>query len=241
MLQLAAPDIQRTGPACRALRLAWRAVALLLVLALAAGCSRAPREEPAPIHEPGISAPTPAPRSPLRDALVASATGLLGARAIVTGDRRIGYDCAGVVRAVYLEHGIDLYDDSVDGPAVNGVRRIHAHLRRNGRLHDGPRPLPGDLVFFDDTWDFNGDGRANDHLTHIGLVEKIEADGTVVFISRVARAVERYRMNLAQPDVHRAPGGRVLNDYLRRRRPGDRTDIAYLSGQLFAGFGTRVE
>jgi len=31
------------------------------------------------------------------------------------------------------------------------------------------------------------------------VVERIESDGTVVFISRVAEAVERYRMNLALP------------------------------------------
>jgi hypothetical protein len=222
---------------------AWRVPVYASALALAlCGCSRAPREAPATVVEVPAVAPAAVPAaSALQGALVASAADLLGTRAVVSGDQRIGQDCAGVVRAVYLAHGIDLYAGVDDGPSVNGVRRIHQHVARYGRLHPGPTPLPGDLVFFDDTWDFNGDGLANDPLTHIGLVERIEADGTVLFISRVTRAVERYRMNLAHPHQHRAADGRILNDYLRRKRPADRSDVRHLTGELFAGFGTRVE
>ncbi len=169
-----------------------------------------------------------------------SARKLLGATLINSGGRRVGYDCAGVMRSVYLAHGIDLYAGSVETPGVNGVRRIYDNVRRHGRLHNGPGAAPGDLVFFDNTWDFNGDGRANDRLTHVGLVERVEADGTILFISRVARAVERYRLNLLEPHYARASDGRLLNDYLRRRRPGDRADVHYLAAELFAGFGRRV-
>ena len=98
----------------------------------------------------------------------------------------------------------------------------------------------GDLVFFDNTWDFNGDGRINDPLTHVGIVEAMETDGTIVFISRVAGAIERYRMNVAQPHVHRTADGRVLNDYLRRKHWRDGEQTPYLTGELFAAFGTRV-
>ena len=99
---------------------------------------------------------------------------------------------------------------------------------------------PGDLVFFDHTWDYNGDGRVNDPLTHVGIVEQVESDGTIVFISRVSDAIERYRMNLAQPHVHRRADGRVLNDYMRRKRWSDQKGTRYLTGELFAAFGTRV-
>jgi hypothetical protein len=61
-----------------------------------------------------------------------------------------------------------------------------------------------------------------------------------VFISRVAGAIERYRMNVAQPHLHRSPNGRVLNDYMRRKRWRDGEQTAYLTGELFAAFGTRV-
>jgi hypothetical protein len=173
-------------------------------------------------------------------AIVKTAAGLVGATTVKSNGRRITYDCAGVTRAVYLAHGIDLYDDGIQRGKENGVRLIYNHVRAHGRLHRGPLVRPGDLVFFDNTWDFNGDGIPNDALTHVGIVEQVEADGTVIFISRVADAIERYRMNLSTPHVHRAADGRVLNDYMRRKRWRDGDDTLYLTGELFAGFGTRV-
>jgi hypothetical protein len=173
-------------------------------------------------------------------AIVKTAARLVGATTIESNGRRIKYDCAGVTRAVYLAHGIDLYQDGAQDGKENGVRLIYNHLRTYGRLHRGPTVRPGDLVFFDNTWDFNGDGLPNDPLTHVGIIERVEADGTIVFISRVADAIERYRMNLATPHVHRAADGRLLNDYMRRKRWRDGKDTLYLTGELFAGFGTRM-
>mgnify|MGYP001015038759 CR=1 FL=1 len=173
-------------------------------------------------------------------AIVQTAAGLVGATTIESNGQRIRYDCAGVTRAIYLAHGIDLYQGSDGNGTDNGVRLIHNHLRNQGRLHRGPGVHAGDLVFFDNTWDYNGDGVVNDPLTHVGIVEHVESDGTIVFISRVADSIQRYRMNLAQPGIHRAQNGRVLNDYMRRKRWQDGGDTLYLTGQLFAGFGTRI-
>jgi hypothetical protein len=164
---------------------------------------------------------------------------LVGERTIQVSGKRIAYDCAGVTRAIYLEHGIDLYDSDSPDPKANGVQLIHHHIRRHGRLHKGPA-RPGDLVFFDNTWDYNGDGIVNDPLTHVGIVERQEPDGTVIFISRVSTAIERYRMNTALPHVHKTANGRVLNDYIRRRGVDDPLKTAYLTGELFAGFGARA-
>jgi hypothetical protein len=198
-----------------------------------------------PSHQAPSTAPSPSERHtvpsimtslPDRSAIVQSAAQLVGARTITSQGRRIAYDCAGVVRAVYLEHGIDLYRASEDVSAT-GVRLIYNHVHRHGVLHRGPDVRPGDLVFFDNTWDFNGDGKANDPLTHIGIVEELEQDGTMVFISRVASAIERYRMNLEHPHIHKAPDGHVLNDYIRRKRPTDPADTARLTGELFASYG----
>ncbi|MGQ0811072.1 MAG: CHAP domain-containing protein [Nitrospiraceae bacterium] len=175
-----------------------------------------------------------------QQAIARTAAKLVGARTIEVNGRRIAYDCAGVTRAIYLSQGIDLYERDGTGHQANGVRLIHAHVREHGRIHHGPVVRPGDLVFFDNTWDFNRDGRVNDPLTHVGVVERVEPDGTVVFISRVAGAIERYRMNLAKPHVHRTDDGRILNDYMRRKR-GDAADGAgYLTAELFAAFGTRI-
>ncbi len=178
--------------------------------------------------------------APSRRAIVQTAAKLVGAKTIVSNGRRIAYDCAGVTRAVFLRHGIDLYGSSDSDPEANGVRLIYAHIQQQGTLHQGPVAHPGDLVFFNDTWDYNGDGKVNDPLTHIGIIERQEPDGTVIFISRVAGAVERYHMNLALPHVHKTSEGRVLNDYIRRKELGDPADTGHLTGELFAIFGTRV-
>jgi hypothetical protein len=175
-----------------------------------------------------------------RVAIVQTAAKLVGATTIQVNGKRIAYDCAGVTRAIYLEHGIDLYESGAPDPKANGVRLIHHHISRHGKIHHGPVVRPGDLVFFDNTWDYNGDGLVNDLLTHVGIVERQEGDGTIIFISRVAGAIERYRMNLALPHVHRTTEGRVLNDYIRRKDFGDPGNTAYLAGQLFASFGSQT-
>ena len=175
-----------------------------------------------------------------RAAIVKTASKLVGATTIQANGKRIAYDCAGVTRAIFLAHGIDLYDSGLPDPNANGVRLIHHHISRHGRFHEGPVVRPGDLIFFDNTWDYNGDGLVNDPLTHVGIVERQEPDGTIAFISRVAGAIERYRMNLALPHVHRTVEGRVLNDYIRRKDFRDPADTAYLTGELFAAFGSQT-
>lgn len=169
-----------------------------------------------------------------------TAAKLVGATTIQVNGRRIAYDCAGVTRAIFLAHGIDLYESRTTDPKANGVRLIHQHISQRGKLHEGPAAHPGDLVFFNNTWDYNRDGLINDPLTHVGIVERQEPDGTVIFISRVAGAIERYRMNLALPQVHKTAEGRILNDYIRRKEIEDPPSTGYLAGQLFAGFGTRI-
>jgi hypothetical protein len=222
------------------------------------GCVRPPVEHPpanAPVEPPQESAsvkPPPASEpekrpccrstkpAPSRAAIVRTAAKLVGATTIESKGRRIAYDCAGVTRAIFLEHGIDLYDGNESDPKANGVRLIYANVRQHGRFHQGPMVRPGDLVFFDNTWDFNGDGKLNDPLTHVGVVERVKADGTVVFISRVTATIARYRMNLGLPHVHKTAKGRVLNDYLRRKRSTDPDEMGRLTGELFAFYGTRL-
>ncbi len=197
---------------------------------------------PAPSRQTPFSSPAPAPVSiptslPSRSAIVHSAVRLLGSKTITIQGRRITYDCAGVTRAIFLEHGIDLYRSSHLDVNANGVRLTHNHVRQHGTLHQDLDVRPGDLVFFDNTWDFNGDGLLNDPLTHVGIVEQIEPDGTVIFISRVAGAVARYRMNLSQPHVHKTAEGRLLNDYIRRKRATDPENTVRLTGELFSFYG----
>ena len=233
----------------------------ILAITTLVGCTKPVQTLNREIIAPSISAnkmeprdvpvlPQPSPRStpgnhptsfmtslPSRLAIVESAARLVGARTISSQGKRIAYDCAGVTRAIFLEHGIDLYRGALTDPKGNGVRLIHNHVRQHGSLLRGSNVSPGDLVFFDNTWDFNGDGKLNDPLTHVGVVERLEPDGTVIFISRVANAIERYHMNLDQPHIHKTAQGRVLNDYIRRKHPTDPDSVARLTGELFSVYG----
>ena len=111
---------------------------------------------------------------------------------------------------------------------------IHRRAALRKALFRHRLPRPGDLVFFRDTWDRNGDGKAwNDGLTHIGVVEAVGRDGTVTFIHRAGGGVKRGRMNLRFPDRRGGRTDGVLNDYLRRATDRDR---AYLTGELFEDF-----
>ena len=215
--------------------------AALLAVMMAGGCRASlVNRSPAPAKRPVACCRTMAP-SLTQQAVVETAAHMVGAPSIETRGRRISADCAGVTREVFLRHGIDVYAGGEAGPDANGVRHIYGHVKHYGRLHRGPVVRPGDLVFFDDTWDYNGDGVVNDALTHVGIVETVDSDGTVVFISRVAAAVQRYRMNLRMPSVHRTPDGRIMNDYLRRKRWNDTGETAHLTGELFAEFGSLVQ
>jgi hypothetical protein len=191
----------------------------------------APRATPATV---GAEAPTGLSVRPgARQDAVAEAQRLVGRKRIEVNGKRFGDDCTGLVRAVFEPLGIDLLSRAQ--PGDNGVTAMWRFASAHGRVFHGGRPLPGDLVFFKDTYDVNRDGRIDDGLTHIGLVEDVEADGTVVVIHRVARGVVRYRMNLATPTQARGADGRKLNDWLRTEAPGARPR---LTAELFAGFAT---
>lgn len=162
-----------------------------------------------------------------RDTAVQLAQKLVGKSKIVVDGKQYRDDCTGLVGAIYARLGVDLF--SGGEPGDNGVTAVWRFAAAHGRLYEGGRPVGGDLVFFKDTYDLNRDGRVNDGLTHIGLVEKVGEDGTVTVIHRVARGVVRYRMNLQDRD------SASKNDYLRSAGAQAKP---LLTSQLFAGYAT---
>lgn len=59
----------------------------------------------------------------------------------------------------------------------------------------------GDLLFFDNVYDANGDGRYNDAKSHVGIVEKIEGyERTIIFIhSLEGSGIQRGKINMNSP------------------------------------------
>ena len=171
-----------------------------------------------------------------RRRIAEAASDVVGQRDLVVDGQRYRMDCSGITRGIYARAGIEL-GGAPQRPGENDVSILYRYVEHNGSLRTA-NPLVGDLVFFHDSYDRNGDGVRNDPLSHVGVVERILDDGTVVFVHRVGGGILRYRMNLRQPSLRRDPStGRTLNHYLRRAEGGE---PARTTGQLFAAFGTVV-
>jgi probable lipoprotein NlpC len=180
-------------------------------------------------------------RTDLQARLAARGASLMGQgreRFQVAGETFNG-DCSGFVEAVYALEGIQLRR-ILQTAAPHQTSAVAAAWEASGRLgarwRGGEWPSPGDLVFFDDTWDRNGNGRRDDPFTHVGLVEWVDVDGTVTFLHRGGQGVTRGQLNLRRPDKARTAEGRAINSFLRLRTSAS-DDGPALAGQLFAGFG----
>lgn len=175
-------------------------------------------------------------RTPMQMArlIVSRSSQLVGERNLARLSRGMPNDCSGFVRLAYLSAGIDLVAHGFLA-GENAVSAIFRRATAGGRIHHNA-PRPGDLVFFRETYDRNRDGRRNDGMTHVGVVEGMGKDGTVTFIHRGSKGVARSRMNLAYPEKHQlAQGGPVVNDFLR---PATKRSRAYLTGELFVAFAS---
>ncbi|HLT29909.1 MAG TPA: CHAP domain-containing protein [Myxococcaceae bacterium] len=182
-------------------------------------------------HLPGSHTRAPLPGQ--RDTVVARAQHLVGKQRLEVDGKRYVAACNGLVEAAYHGMGMDLH--RVARPGDNAVTALWRASKQHGRIFKDA-PLPGDLVFFRDTYDVNRDARANDGLTHVGLVESVDADGTVTVIHHVSRGVVRYQMTPSRPDERKDPvTGKVLNHALRGTGHGR---ASATTGQLFVAFGS---
>lgn len=219
-------------------------VPLLSLLALACGGGKALREEarvlPAAVEAPR-PAPAPAPRGLPEpegiEQVLDQARAHLGKILVRVNGKAFRYDCSGFVRGMYSALGVDLMSEAGD-PGDNGVRLIHKFVARHGENHARPVPHRGDLVFFDNSWDKNGNGKLDDPLTHVGLVEGVREDGTVLIIHRANRGIVRDAMNLLRPHDLKDEAGHELNAFLRPKGRREPPGIPHTLAELWAGFGT---
>ncbi len=154
----------------------------------------------------------------VRDRLVNTAYSLLGANTLEVNGRHFRQDCSGVVMALYYGAGIDL-TPAIQAQSGSGVERLYAALEEKGYLHTGRYPLPGDIIFWDNTYDRDGSGRPDDELTHVGMVVSVSENGDIRYIhDHVTLGIVLEYMNLRHPDQHsRTKNGRIItvNSYMR--------------------------
>jgi hypothetical protein len=148
-----------------------------------------------------------------RARIVAAARRHLGAR--------LSIDCSTFVGRVLREAGVPV---SPASPASSGSEALY---RATGRV---AHPAPGDLAFFHDTYDRDGDGRRDDPFTHVAIVEAVDGP-RLTLIHRGHAGIARFRLDLDRP------ADPASNDALRFHRPGDPAGTRYLAGELLTGFG----
>lgn len=159
-----------------------------------------------------------APLTSAQERIVSGGRSLVGKRPIVVNGRTYPDDCTGVARAAYAFAGVDLAA-AFGRYGGNGVRRIYLTVKDAGLLYAARYPAPGDLVFWDNTYDMNGNGKADDEYTHVGVVLSVAPDGGVEYLHhhyRLGPVIER--MNLARPDDRgEHPDGGRVNAFMRMR------------------------
>ncbi len=189
---------------------------------------RAPPPEEAAAVLPGA----PPDRAARRIAAIAE--DMVGARRLQWDGVDYGLDCSGLVRYVHARVGIALEGGSVD---------LHARAAEWGVLHGRRTPEIGDVAFFEETWDRNGNGRVDDGITHVALVTAVDGEGTISMVHTGNSGIGPLVMNLHAPDQRTSAAGVLLNDWLRAASRRDPAGIRRLSGELwldFASFWVRV-
>lgn len=137
----------------------------------------------------------------------------------------------------YIVDTYEMNGVEFENPAAMRIVDLYRSVQREGTVYHTTQPVVGDLVFFHNTYDANDDNRNNDWYTHVGIIESVDREGTITFLSYRQGDVVRDVMNLREPRSERVEG-RPANAKLREERRDDPAWTQYYSGELFAGFGS---
>jgi len=171
--------------------------------------------------------------------VVKTAESLIGRRHVPAfNGKHFTSDCIGFVRYAFYKTGLNLY--KAYGKASRGVSSLYLGLKKRNMIYSKGTPRPGDLIFFDNTYDVNRNGRWDDPLSHIGIVEKVGRWDTISYIHFSNSGVKRSKINLKYPKTYafRSKSGKliVINSFLRRNRGEDYAKQDYISAHFFRAF-----
>jgi hypothetical protein len=224
---------------------AWRgkiggcALAIVIVALSLAGCLTVP--ETYVRLPPGTGSPAVVGERQAR--ILDAAREMLATQVFVVDGYQYAYDCTGTILAIYAMAGINLVD-LFPRYTGNGVTRLYSIADDRGLLYHTEYPQPGDLIFWDNTYDKNGDKRWNDSLTHVGLVLSVARDGTVEYLHHhYTDGVVIARMNLRDPSTHVTGNGVVVNSPMRMRSHRYLNPDQWLASHLYRRLGAlyRIE
>lgn len=123
--------------------------------------------------------------------------------------------------------------------ALSGRQLTAAMLKGEGLAINPRNASAGDLVFFNDTQDANGNGKRDDALSEVGFVVDVRGS-RLRFVYLHAQRARLGTLNLRRPSrrrrFRRGRTGPVENTYLRPIKKGESLRMPRLAGQLLAGF-----
>ncbi len=163
--------------------------------------------------------------SRLGNKVARAAVSFIGHGRIVVDGERQRYDCSGMVCAAHRK---------ADRPLQGSSRMLFDMAKSEGVYHRRKRPSSGDVAFFDNTYDRNKNGRRDDDLSHVAIVETVDGDGTITLVHLGGKGIKRIKMNLKRPHDRVDENGKTLNHVIRRGRDGG----PVLTGELARGFAS---
>ncbi|MGL5956897.1 MAG: CHAP domain-containing protein [Brevinema sp.] len=148
---------------------------------------------------------------------------------------RYNGDCSGFIAFLFHLAGLNLL--KLYGIGDSGVSAIWDGLKKQNFILDHQELQAGDIVFFDNTYDKNRNGRWDDEFSHIGIVESIDKNDTITYLHYGSKGVVRSKMNLKHPSIYSITKNGTsyrYNDILRASKKRG-INPKYLSGSLYRG------
>lgn len=157
---------------------------------------------------------------------------------------------SGFVKMVYLHFAVNLTDvdnkKDDSGKWLTTTQMIYNYIEKNGEILKTNNPKPGDIVFFDNTYDVNKDGVFNDKLTSIGLVIETDKEGTIYFLYNTSKGVKLKMINFKHPEqkiIKNKNITKTINSQMRwltkKEKKSEASDkLPTLSSQLVNSFGS---
>ncbi|RAZ52441.1 NlpC/P60 family protein [Campylobacter hyointestinalis] len=149
-------------------------------------------------------------------------------------NKKLGNDCSGFVSLVNEDSKSLYFDENIVNNFYdkNG-RKSQAifNLYKSQNKISYTDPKPGDLVFFNNTTSRTNKSK-NKAITHLGIIDKVESNGTITFMHNINGKNIKSVMNLNHKNTHKL-NGKKINAYiiLKCQTP------ACLISNKFAGFG----
>jgi len=190
-------------------------------------------------RQPALGAPKNAAAPlPVQKKLIEGTDSIMERQDLTVRGKGFPADCTGAILAIYYYAGIDL-TKQFSKYSGGGVTRLYRILEDAELIHTSYYPQVGDIIFWDNTWDRNQDGKWNDELTHVGMVYATDDNGQIQYVHYHYReGVVTERMNLRHPDMYttRILGSDVIINSAMRMR-GEPGGKGWLAGQLWKAFG----